>query len=52
MATQAQAEAWTTAAAIKAGTVEYLADARQPRTHRARNDGSAEAHIILVQLLP
>jgi quercetin dioxygenase-like cupin family protein len=33
------------------GTVEFTADANKPRTHRVRNDGNQDFHVVLVQLM-
>lgn len=50
-AAQAQGQAWGKAERDEPGSVEFSADAKQHRTHRVRNDGTAEYHVIAVQLL-
>lgn len=50
-ASQAQGQAWGKAERDEPGLVEFSADGKQPRTHRVRNDSTAEYHVIAVQLL-
>lgn len=52
VATQAEGQEWAKAERITAGSVDSTKDAGQPRTHRVRNDGPTEFHVIVVQLLP
>lgn len=51
VAIQAEGQAWGKAETTEAGSVEFSADAKRPRTHRVRNDGRAEFHVVVVQLL-
>ena len=37
---------------VSAGDIKFSADLKKPRTHRVPNDGTAEYHVIAVQLLP
>ena len=41
---------WTKAERLELGSVEVSADASHPKTHRVRNEGTAEYHVVLVQL--
>lgn len=50
-AQQKQGQAWGKAERKLSGAVEFSADAKQPRTHRVRNEGTAEYHVVAVQLL-
>jgi quercetin dioxygenase-like cupin family protein len=50
-AAQVQGQAWGKAERAEPGSVEFSADAKQPCTHRVRNEGTAEYHVIAVQLL-
>ena len=50
-AAQAQGQAWK-AERAEPGEVEFSADAKKTRTHRVRNDGTSEYHLVAVQLLP
>lgn len=52
VAVQAQGTPWGQAERIEPGTVAFSADSQKPLTHRVRNQGATEYHIILVQLLP
>jgi quercetin dioxygenase-like cupin family protein len=47
---QTQGGPWERPEHSNAGEVTFLADANKPRTHRVRNDGKAEYHVVLVQL--
>jgi hypothetical protein len=47
---QDQGQEWTKAEHLELGSVEVTADASHPRTHRVRNEGTAEYHVVLVQL--
>jgi quercetin dioxygenase-like cupin family protein len=51
VASQVEGRPWQPAATIAPRGVEISSDAGQPFTHRVRNDGTAEFHVILVQLL-
>jgi hypothetical protein len=50
-AAQTPGQPWGKAQTDVPGSVEFSADAKQPRRHRVRNDGTAEYHVIAVQLL-
>jgi tRNA threonylcarbamoyladenosine modification (KEOPS) complex Pcc1 subunit len=50
-AEQKQGQAWGKAERDLPGAVKFSADAKQPRTHRVRNEGTAEYQVIVVQLL-
>lgn len=50
-AAQAQGKDWGPPEEARAGSVEFSADAKAPRTHRVRNLGQAEFHVVVVQLL-
>lgn len=52
VATQVDGQPWRPDDAIEPRHVEFSALGRQPMTHRVRNDGAAEFHVILVQVLP
>ncbi len=47
---QPQGGSWGKPESSKAGTVDFLADSNKARTHRVRNDGRSEYHVVLVQL--
>lgn len=47
---QDQGQEWTKAERLELGSVEVTADASHPKTHRVRNEGTAEYHVVLVQL--
>jgi hypothetical protein len=47
---QDQGQEWTKAQHLEPGSVEVTADASHPKTHRIRNEGTAEYHAVLVQL--
>ncbi len=49
---QSPGKEWERAQKTVPGTVGFSADANHPRTHRVRNHGPAEYHVIAVQLLP
>ncbi len=51
-AEQQQGQPWGTPEKDESGTVEFRADSKKARTHRVRNDGTAEYHVVVVQLLP
>jgi len=51
VATQSQGQEWTKPMKYAPGGVEFSADAAKPRTHRVRNDGPAEFHVIVIQFL-
>lgn len=51
VATQTKDQPWTKAANVVPGGVDFSADAKQPRTHRVRNEGKAEYHVVVVQFL-
>ena len=48
---QTQGQPWAKAERDKPGSVDFSPDAKQPRTHRVRNDGTDEYHVIAVQFL-
>ncbi len=48
---QALGKAWGRMEKMEPGLAGFSADAKQPRTHRVRNDGPSEYHVIVVQLL-
>jgi quercetin dioxygenase-like cupin family protein len=50
-ADQTPGQAWGKAETEVPGSVEFRPDAKQPRRHRVRNDGTTEYHVIAVQLL-
>ena len=50
VAIQVQGEPWGMTEKIVPG-VAFSADSKKPFVHRVRNDGTAEYHVILVQLL-
>lgn len=50
-AAQAQGKEWGAPEEEPAGTVEFSPDAKAPRTHRVRNLGTAEFHVVVVQFL-
>ena len=50
VATQREGEPWGEAQQVAPRTLAFSADASAPVTHRVRNDGPAEYHVILVQL--
>lgn len=49
---QVQGQPWDKPGKDEAGAIEYSADLKKPRTHRVRNVGKTEYHVIAVQLLP
>jgi quercetin dioxygenase-like cupin family protein len=49
-AAQTPGQEWEAETAVP-GSVEFRADVKHPRRHRVRNDGTAEYHVIAVQLL-
>jgi hypothetical protein len=51
VATQVQGGAWGAAMKLDHGSVAFDADSKKPYVHRVRNEGTAEYHEILVQLL-
>jgi quercetin dioxygenase-like cupin family protein len=51
VAQQTQGQEWGKPEKEKAGAVQFSADAGKPRTHRVRNEGTEEFHVVLVQLL-
>jgi quercetin dioxygenase-like cupin family protein len=50
-AAQLQGGAWGKPETAAQGTVEFTADSKKTRIHRVRNEGKAEFHVVLVQLL-
>jgi len=50
VASQTQGQAWTKAERVEPGSVEVSADATHPETHRVRNEGAEEYHVVQVQL--
>ena len=51
VASQIEGQPWGQPDTIPAGGVKYASDAEKPFSHRVRNEGTAEYHVILVQLL-
>ena len=51
IATQVQGAAWGVPTKVDAGSVAFAADSKKPFVHRARNQGDAEYHVLVVQLL-
>ncbi len=49
---QTQGQPWSKREKSEPGSVVFRADSKQPRTHRVRNEDSAEYHVVVVQLLP
>ena len=49
---QVQGQPWGKPGKDEPGAIEYSADLKKPRTHRVRNEGKTEYHVIAVQLLP
>lgn len=50
-AAQLQGQSWSKTETGAPGTVQFSADALHPRTHRVRNLGPSDFHVIVVQLL-
>jgi quercetin dioxygenase-like cupin family protein len=50
-AAQTKGQPWDKAEQEVAGTIEFRADSKKTRIHRVRNDGTAEYHVVAVQLL-
>jgi hypothetical protein len=50
VASQDQGQEWAKAERLEPGSVEVSADASHPKMHRVRNEGTAEYHVVLVQL--
>lgn len=48
---QKKGGSWGPAEKSEPGRVDFSADSRSPRTHRVRNEGSTQFHVILVQIL-
>jgi quercetin dioxygenase-like cupin family protein len=48
---QLEGQPWGQPEAIEPGSVLFTANAAKPITHRVRNDGKAEYHVVLVQFL-
>jgi hypothetical protein len=51
-AEQVQGQAWGKAKKAEPGLADFSADSKKARTHRVRNEGAAEYHVVVVQLLP
>ena len=51
IASQTEGQPWGKAERMESGSVTFSPDAKQPRTHRVRNDGAAEFHVVVVQFL-
>lgn len=49
---QLEGQPWGQTKSIEPGSVSFTGDAATPLTHRLRNDGQSEYHIVLVQFLP
>jgi quercetin dioxygenase-like cupin family protein len=48
---QSDGQPWGPPKAIEPGGVSFAGNAAKPITHRVRNDGKAEYHVVLVQFL-
>jgi quercetin dioxygenase-like cupin family protein len=48
---QLEGQPWGQPETIEPGRVSFAANAAKPITHRVRNDGKAEYHVVLVQFL-
>lgn len=48
---QSEGQRWEQPATIEPGGVSFAANGAKPITHRVRNDGKTEYHVILVQFL-
>lgn len=48
---QSEGQPWGQASAMKPGSVSFANNAAKPITHRLRNDGQDEYHMVLVQFL-
>jgi len=48
---QPEGQPWGQPKTIEPRSVEFAADAAKPVTHRVRNDGTSEYHVVLVQFL-
>ena len=48
---QSEGQPWGQPKTIEPRGVEFAADAAKPITHRVRNDGASEYHVVLVQFL-
>ncbi len=48
---QVQGKPWGKPEKVDAGATSFSADSKQARTHRVRNEGKGEYHVIAVQLL-
>ena len=51
IATQLAGSEWEAPKKLDPGSVAFDADSKKPHVHRVRNEGLAEYHVILVQLL-
>ena len=51
VSTQMQGKQWQKAK-YEPGSVRFSPDAKQPFTHRVRNEGDADYHVVLIQFLP
>jgi quercetin dioxygenase-like cupin family protein len=51
VASQTEGQPWGDPKTVEAGGAAYAANMAEPFTHRVRNDGKAEYHVILVQFL-
>jgi hypothetical protein len=49
---QPRGEAWEPVSTSKPGQVEFSADAKRPRTHRAKNAGATPFRVLDIELLP
>ena len=49
---QTPEQPWGKAEKNEAGAMLFSADSKKSRTHRVRNDGTQEFHVIAVQMLP
>jgi quercetin dioxygenase-like cupin family protein len=48
---QSEGQPWGQPKTIESSSVSFAANAAKPITHRVRNDGKAEYHVVLVQFL-
>lgn len=51
VSSQREGQDWTKPETVEANRAEYSADSKAPFTHRVRNDGTSDYHLVVVQLL-
>lgn len=51
VSSQAEGQPWLEPKTVVAGSLAYAANGAEPLSHRVRNDGPTEYHVILVQFL-